>query len=450
MPTTSCAAWHRCATTRPAHERPRRLRRCLLDPAAPCPPGLATWNGSDPAQRFAVYRNNVVVGLVDALADTYPVTQELVGEAFFRAMAREFVRAAPPRSPVLALYGQGFAEFIESFPPAAGLPYLADVARLEMLRVLAWHAADAVPVTHAALATALADPEALPQIGFTLVPALQLLASRHAVVSLWAAHQSEAAALELSGIDTDAAETALICRSISTWRSIAWPPVPPASSPACNSACPSARRPRGARRRPRFRPGGDAGAAARRRRDRRHHHPEEKLMNTAMSSIATPDSAPTPVRLARSVIDLLGRLPDWPLALLGRFAIAGIFWKSGQTKIEGLAIDIVSGEFTFGMPRLSDSVVALFRDEYKLPLVPPELAAPMAAMAEHLFPLLILIGLATRFSALALLVMTATIQFLVYPDAWPTHGVWATVLIYIAARGPGCVSLDHLIARRFG
>jgi putative oxidoreductase len=173
-------------------------------------------------------------------------------------------------------------------------------------------------------------------------------------------------------------------------------------------------------------------------------------MNTAMSSIATTDSVPTPVRLARSVIDLLGRLPDWPLALLGRFAIAGIFWKSGQTKIEGLAIDIVNGEFNFGMPRLSDSVVELFRDEYKLPLVPPELAAPMAAMAEHLFPLLILLGLATRFSALALLVMTATIQFLVYPDAWPTHGVWATVLIYIAARGPGCVSLDHLIARRFG
>jgi putative oxidoreductase len=173
-------------------------------------------------------------------------------------------------------------------------------------------------------------------------------------------------------------------------------------------------------------------------------------MNTAMSSIATTDSVPTPVRLARSVIDLLGRLPDWPLTLLGRFAIAGIFWKSGQTKIEGLAIDIVNGEFNFGMPRLSDSVVELFRDEYKLPLVPPELAAPLAAMAEHLFPLLILLGLATRFSALALLVMTATIQFLVYPDAWPTHGVWATVLIYIAARGPGCVSLDHLIARRFG
>lgn len=184
----------------------------LLDPAAPCPPGLACWNGSDPAQRFAIYRNNVMVGLIDALAATYPVTQELVGEAFFRAMAREFVRAAPPRSPVLALYGQGFAEFIESFPPAASLPYLADLARLEMLRVLAWHAADAVPVAQEALAAALVDPESLPQASFRLVPALHLLASRHAIVSLWAAHQSETATLELPGINTDAAEIALVCR----------------------------------------------------------------------------------------------------------------------------------------------------------------------------------------------------------------------------------------------
>lgn len=184
----------------------------LLDPAAPCPPGLTSWNGSDPTQRFAIYRNNVIVGLIDALADTYPVTQELVGEAFFRAMAREFVRATPPRSPVLALYGQGLAEFIERFPPAASLPYLADVARLEMLRVLTWHAADAAPVAREVLAAVLADPEVLPQATFALVPALHLLASRHAIVSLWAAHQSEMAALELSGIDPDVAEIALICR----------------------------------------------------------------------------------------------------------------------------------------------------------------------------------------------------------------------------------------------
>jgi len=77
------------------------------------------------------------------------------------------------------------------------------------------------------------------------------------------------------------------------------------------------------------------------------------------------------------------------------------------------------------------------------------LAAPIAASAEHLFPLLILIGLATRFSALALLVMTATIQLLVYPDAYPTHGVWAAVLLFLIAKGPGMISVDRLIARRF-
>jgi putative oxidoreductase len=149
-------------------------------------------------------------------------------------------------------------------------------------------------------------------------------------------------------------------------------------------------------------------------------------------------------------IDLLGAIPDSLIAALGRFSIAAVFWKSGQTKVQGFAIDIVSGDFSLGVPHLSDSVVELFRSEYKLPLVPPELAAPLAAFAEHLFPLLILIGLATRLSALALLVMTLTIQLLVYPDAYATHGVWAAVLIFLIARGPGVFSLDHLIARRYG
>ena len=172
------------------------------------------------------------------------------------------------------------------------------------------------------------------------------------------------------------------------------------------------------------------------------------------TSIPTPTvaSAGSLSRLERPIrfaVGLAGRVPDSLIALLGRFSIAAVFWKSGQTKVQGFAIDIVSGEFQLGMPRLSDSIVDLFRDEYRLPLVPPEIAAPMAAFAEHLFPLLILIGLATRFSALALLVMTATIQLLVYPDAYPTHGVWAAVLLFLIARGPGAVSIDRLIARRF-
>jgi len=173
-------------------------------------------------------------------------------------------------------------------------------------------------------------------------------------------------------------------------------------------------------------------------------------MTTTAPAIA-PQGKPSRLEsLVRCAIGLTERIPDSLIALLGRFSIAAVFWKSGQTKVQGFAIDLVGGEYQFGMPQLSASVVDLFRDEYRLPLVPPEIAAPLAAFAEHLFPLLILIGLATRFSALALLVMTATIQLLVYPDAYPTHGVWAAVLLFLIARGPGAVSVDRLIARRFG
>ncbi len=156
------------------------------------------------------------------------------------------------------------------------------------------------------------------------------------------------------------------------------------------------------------------------------------------------------VRLKRWLIGLMSRIPDSFIALIGRFSIAATFWRSGQAKVQGFAMDIVEGEFQLNMPRLSDSVIDLFREEYRLPLVSPELAAPITVFAEHLLPLLILMGLATRFSALALLAMTLTLQIFVYPDAYPTHGVWATVLLVLIARGPGVFSLDYLIARRYG
>ncbi len=174
------------------------------------------------------------------------------------------------------------------------------------------------------------------------------------------------------------------------------------------------------------------------------------MTDAVAKPIAEPSSfIPRIAGLVSGLGGLFSRIPNSLIALIGRFSIAAVFWKSGQTKIEGFAIDIVSGEFTFGWPRLSDSVIALFQEEYRLPLLPPELAAPMAAFAEHFFPVLILLGLATRFSALALLVMTLTIQIFVYPDAYPTHGVWATVLLLIIARGPGAISVDHWLVRRF-
>lgn len=158
----------------------------------------------------------------------------------------------------------------------------------------------------------------------------------------------------------------------------------------------------------------------------------------------TPDTPPAPwQRLLRA----FNAIPHDAIALLGRFSVAAVFWNSGQTKVEGLGIDLVQGRFELGWPRLAPQAVDLFRDEYQLPLLSPELAAVLAAFGEHLLPLLLLLGLGTRFAALGLLVMTAVIQLLVYPGAYATHGVWAAVLLWLLARGPGVLSLDHLMAR---
>ena len=119
------------------------------------------------------------------------------------------------------------------------------------------------------------------------------------------------------------------------------------------------------------------------------------------------------------------------LSLTARVAVAAIFFLSGRTKVDGFL-------------NVNDSAYTLFRDDYKVPLLPPEFAAHMAAYAEHLFPILLVLGLFTRFSALALLGMTAVIQIFVYPGAWPTHLSWAALLLYLVGRGGGPLSLDHL------
>lgn len=168
-------------------------------------------------------------------------------------------------------------------------------------------------------------------------------------------------------------------------------------------------------------------------------------LHTPAKRLATPHWA----QYITLAIALFSRIPDALIAFLGRFSIAAVFWKSGQTKIDGLSVDFIAGDFTLGLPKLADSAIMLFEHEYALPLLPPALAAMLAAFAEHVFPMLILIGLATRFSALALLGMTLVIQLFVYPGAYPTHGVWATVLLYLIAKGPGAFSIDHWIARRY-
>ena len=153
-------------------------------------------------------------------------------------------------------------------------------------------------------------------------------------------------------------------------------------------------------------------------------------------SPAAARSGSVPGRIIQRAIAAMGRIPDWLIALAARVFPAAVFWQSGQTKVAGF--------------HLKPSAIALFQNEYQLPLIDPVIAAHISTFSEHFFPILLVIGLATRFSALALLFMTAVIEIFVYPDAWPTHGVWATCFLVVISRGPGWLSLDHLIARKYG
>lgn len=155
---------------------------------------------------------------------------------------------------------------------------------------------------------------------------------------------------------------------------------------------------------------------------------------TDLSPVAA-HSGSVPGRIIQRAIAAMGCIPDWLIALAARVFPAAVFWQSGQTKVAGF--------------HLKPGAIALFQNEYQLPLIDPAIAAHISAFSEHFFPILLVIGLATRFSALALLFMTAVIEIFVYPDAWPTHGVWATCFLVVISRGPGWLSLDHLIAQKY-
>jgi putative oxidoreductase len=155
------------------------------------------------------------------------------------------------------------------------------------------------------------------------------------------------------------------------------------------------------------------------------------------AQIVTDRSATLPVNFgwrerAEALFAALGRFPLWAFQVLFRLCIGGVFWSSGMTKIASW-----------------QTTVVLFRDEYKVPVLPPELAATLAASVELSMPILLVIGLATRLATLPMLGMTFVIEAFVYPEDWNEHLIWASMLIFILTRGPGLISLDHLIARRF-
>jgi putative oxidoreductase len=137
------------------------------------------------------------------------------------------------------------------------------------------------------------------------------------------------------------------------------------------------------------------------------------------------------MKMLHDINRLASRIPGDLVALMLRVFPALVFWQSGQTKVEGL--------------RIKDSTWFLFEHEYALPLIPSDVAAVMATVAEHLLPVLLILGLLTRLSALGLLAMTAVIQLFVYPDAWVTHGLWMAALLAVVAYGPGRWSADHLL-----
>ncbi len=202
------------------HQLQSEFAAALLDPSRAVPLDVTSHTMPRPTRRFDVYRNNVVASLADVLQGHFPVVTRLVGEEFFRAMARCFIVDHPPRSPILSRYGGLFPAFIQKFPPVQDLPYLADVARLEWLQRRAYHARDQVSLT-AAVLEALPKTR-LPRLTFELHPSVGLLVSRFPVVSIWRTNTLDA---EVEAISLDSGgEAALVVRPLLDVQVVPLPP----------------------------------------------------------------------------------------------------------------------------------------------------------------------------------------------------------------------------------
>lgn len=160
--------------------------RALLDPEAAVPPGIVDPEGRPALRRFSVYRNNVALSLTRALEAAFPTVRKLVGDDFFAAMAGIFLRAHPPRSRILMLYGDELPAFLASFPPVAHLGYLPDVARLDQAMRESYHAADSAPLSQTDFERLLGED--LASLRLSLAPSLRLVRSRWPIVSIWAAN----------------------------------------------------------------------------------------------------------------------------------------------------------------------------------------------------------------------------------------------------------------------
>ena len=423
-----------------AHERAAAaFSSALLNPDRKTPALVSGPAGKAAAKRYAVYRNNVTVSLIDALAAVYPAVQRITGVDFFRAMARFHIRETPPTSPLLFEYGREFPDFIERYEYAQGMPWLPDTARVERAWLDAYHAADAAPLAASDLAAF--PPERLADLVFSPHPAARLVRSRFAAVTIVAANREPG---PVEAIDASEAEDALITRPeldvvvrrlapgeaefLSTL--IAGRPLGEAADAALKA-----------------RPGFDIGAGLATLIESGAFVSAETRRPLMTSVSRQSPSSGMLVSFGRFVdrverILCAAALPSL-VQLVLRFALATPFWRSGILKWDGFL-------------RLSDTAVTLFTDEFMLhlpggpyPFPAPAVVAFLSGCAEITFPILLALGIATRFAALGLLFMTFIVELTV-PDGWPIHITWAAMALAIIAWGPGRISLDFLIRRVCG
>jgi putative oxidoreductase len=371
---------------------------------------------------FAVYRNTIPNALIEALRGHYPVTDEIVGPEAFNALAFDYSRRHPPPNSILLRYGAGFADFLATQPWIDEVPYLPDVARLERLWTEAHVAADAEPLAMGDVAALGADRWL--GLRLPLHPAARFAWLSTPALTIWQAHRAQGGFEKLA--PDWRAEGALLTRPAGEVRAL------PIDAPAhlLLSGLRVGESVRGA-----------AAAVAR-------LYPQAdftRLFAALVATAALPGKelnmatlADTPATARHGPLSLFARLAGRALPLdlillVQRIGIAAIFFQSGRTKVEGL--------FT-----LSESTFFLFENDYAgVPLLAPVQAAYAATIAEHAFPVLLVLGLLSRLSATALLGMTLVIQLFVYPDAWPTHLSWAGLLLPIIAFGGGRFAVDRLV-----
>ena len=390
----------------------------------------------DPQTRIAIYRDNILGNYRRVLAATYPVVRRLVGESFFDAATDQFVRGYPSRHGDVNRYGGDYALFLASYPPARELNYLADVARLEWAIDQANIAADAPPLDVTALA-AIA-PDLLGELRFDLHPAARLVASPFPILHIWQVNQPRRMKATIASI---LAKAPIACSSCAVAMASPWSRLGKGEHTLLNALAANATLGVAASTSRRAEPEFDL-AAALRRHVASHtvvafRAPRHLLSRGPVDEChrhRTPASAALASLYCKSA-GLIDKLQ--PLLLLGfRLYVARVFFLSGLTKIHDWSITL-----------------ALFTDEYHVPVLPPAVAAVMGTATELSMPVLLALGLATRFGAFVLFFFNiiAVISYAALPDiAIKDHILWGTMILVILLCGRARFRSITCSSRRLG